>query len=47
MFSLQDLLGQEQGNQALNQMSQVVGADQSAINSAIQLALPMIIGGLA
>ncbi len=47
MFSLQDLLGQEQGSQAVEQISQNVGADQSAVNSAIQAALPMILSGLA
>ena len=47
MFSLQDLLGQEQGTQAVDQISQNVGAEPSAVNSAIQAALPMILGGLA
>ena len=47
MFTLQDLLGQEKGGTALNEISQNVGADQSAVNSAIQAALPMILGGLA
>ncbi len=47
MFSLQDLLGQEQGTQAVDQISQNVGADPSAVNSAIAAALPMLINGLA
>lgn len=47
MFSLQDLLGQEQGNQAVDQISQNIGADNSAVSSAIQMALPMILNGLA
>ena len=47
MFSLQDLLGQEQGTQAVDQISQNVGADSSMVNSAIQLALPALINGLA
>lgn len=47
MFSLQDLLGQEQGNQAVDQISQNVGADNSLVNSAIQMALPALINGLA
>ncbi len=47
MLSLQDLLGQEQGTQAVDQISQSVGADSSLVNSAIQLALPALIGGLA
>lgn len=47
MFSLQDLLGQDQGNQAVDQISQNIGADHSAVSSAIQMALPMILNGLA
>ncbi|HEY0427527.1 MAG TPA: DUF937 domain-containing protein [Pyrinomonadaceae bacterium] len=47
MFSLQDLLGQEQGNQAVEQLSQNLGANHTAVSSAIQMALPMILSGLA
>ncbi|HEX8738301.1 MAG TPA: DUF937 domain-containing protein [Pyrinomonadaceae bacterium] len=47
MFSLQDLLGHEQGSEAVEQISQNVGAEPSAVNSAIQMALPAILGGLA
>lgn len=47
MFSLQDLLGGEQGNQAVNQMSNQLGAEPSAVNSAISLALPMIVSAMA
>lgn len=47
MFSLQNLLGQQQGNEAVEQISQNVGAEPSAVNTAIQAALPMILGGLA
>ena len=47
MFSLQDLLGQEQGTQAVDQISQNVGAEPSLVNSAIQMALPALINGLA
>jgi hypothetical protein len=47
MFSLQDLLGQQQGNEAVNEISQNVGAEPSAVNNAIQAALPMILGSLA
>jgi hypothetical protein len=47
MFSLQDLLGQQQGSEALEQISQNVGAEPSAVSSAIQMALPAILGGLA
>lgn len=47
MFSLQDLLGQEQGTQAVDEISQNVGVDNSLVNSAIQMALPALINGLA
>jgi hypothetical protein len=47
MFSLQDLLGQQQGNEAVEQISQNVGAEPSMVNTAIQAALPMILNGLA
>src|SRR5471030_1213227 len=47
MLSLQDLLGQEQGNQAVSQISQSVGADPSLVGTAIQAALPMLLNGLA
>lgn len=47
MFSLQDLLGQEQGTQAVDQISQNVGADNSMVSTAIQYALPALINGLA
>ena len=47
MFSLQDLLGQQQGTQTVEEISQHVGANQSAVSSAIQMALPMLINGLA
>jgi hypothetical protein len=47
MFSLQDLLGAQQGNEALEQISGQVGAEPSLVNTAIQAALPAILGGLA
>lgn len=47
MFSLQDLLGQDQGTQAVDQISAQVGAEPSLVNTAIQAALPMILSGLA
>ena len=47
MPSLQDLLGQEQGDTAVNQISQEVGAEPSAVGSAIQTALPALLNGLA
>jgi hypothetical protein len=47
MFSLSDLLGEQQGNDTLGQISSAIGADQGATSSAIQMALPMIVSGLA
>ncbi|HKX83621.1 MAG TPA: DUF937 domain-containing protein, partial [Pyrinomonadaceae bacterium] len=47
MLSLQDLLGQQQGNEAVDQISNQVGAQPSMVNTAIQYALPAILGGLA
>lgn len=47
MFSLQDLLGQEKGTETVDQISQNVGAEPSMVNSAIQMALPMLMNGLA
>jgi hypothetical protein len=47
MFSLQDLLGQANGDQAVDQISQQVGAEPSLVNTAIQAALPSILGSLA
>ena len=47
MFSLEDLLGPQQGSQAVDQMSQQVGAQPSAVGSAVQMALPMILNQLA
>jgi hypothetical protein len=47
MFSLQDLLGAEQGDRAVQEISNNVGAEPSAVNTAIQAALPMLISHLA
>ena len=47
MFSLEDLLGAQQGTEAVQEISNNVGAEPSAVNSAIQAALPMILGSLA
>lgn len=47
MFSLEDLLGQQQGSQAVDQISQNVGAEPSLVNSAIQMALPAILSQMA
>lgn len=47
MFSLQDLLGAQQGNDAVASISESVGADNTMVNTAIQMALPALINGLA
>ena len=47
MFSLDDLLGAQKGNQAVDMISDNLGANPSVVNSAIQMALPVILGGLA
>ncbi len=47
MFSLEDLLGQQQGAEVVGQMSQQVNAEPSLVNTAIQMALPALINGLA
>ena len=47
MFSLQDLLGQQQGAEAVEQISGQVGANPTDVNSVVQMALPMILNGLA
>lgn len=47
MFSLQDLLGQEQGTQAVDEIAGNVGADNSLVQTAISAALPAILSGLA
>ncbi len=46
MFSLKDLLGSELGGGAVDQISQNLGSNPQLVNSAIQMALPMILGGL-
>lgn len=47
MFSLEDIIGAAAGNSAVGQISNNLGADQSSVNSAIQMALPVILSGLA
>jgi hypothetical protein len=47
MFSLEDLLGQQMGSGAVEQISQNLGTNPELVNSAIKMALPVIIGGLA
>ncbi len=47
MFSLEDLLGQQQGGEAVSQISNQIGASPTMTNIAIQMALPMILNSLA
>ncbi|REJ78800.1 MAG: DUF937 domain-containing protein [Acidobacteria bacterium] len=47
MNSLEDLLGAVQGSSVREQIGQNLRADSSAVNSAIEIALPAIMGGLA
>jgi hypothetical protein len=47
MASLQELLGSQQGEQAIDEISQSVGADRSMVSTAISAALPSLINGLA
>ena len=47
MFSLEDLLGQQKGGEAVNQISSQIGASPTVTNMAIQMALPMIMNSLA
>ena len=47
MFSLDDLLGRQQGSGAVDQISNQLGANPTMTNAAIQMALPMILNGLA
>jgi hypothetical protein len=47
MSSLQELLGQELGEQAISQISQSVGVDPGTANSVVEAALPHLINGLA
>ena len=47
MASILDMVQQQLGGAGINQISQQIGADPSATQSAIQMALPMLVGGLA
>lgn len=47
MFSLQDLLGPEQGETVVGEMSRQVNAEPGLVNAAVQMALPALINGLA
>ncbi len=46
-MNLTGLLSDALGGGTVSQISQTIGADESATSSAIQAALPMLIGGLA
>jgi hypothetical protein len=47
MASILDMVQQQLGGQGINQISQQIGADPATTQSAIQTALPMLLGGLA
>ena len=47
MASILDMVQQQLGGQGINQISQQIGADPGATQSAIQMTLPMLVGGLA
>lgn len=47
MFSLQDLLGPQQGNDAVQEISSTVGVQPTAVDSVIKAALPTILGSIA
>ncbi|MBI1765092.1 MAG: DUF937 domain-containing protein [Acidobacteria bacterium] len=46
-MNLTGLLSGALGGEAVGQISQAIGADESTTSNAIQAALPMLIGGLA
>lgn len=46
-MNLTGLLSDALGGQTVSQISQTIGADEDTTNTAIQAALPMLIGGLA
>ena len=45
--SILDMVGQQLGGNTVGQISQQLGADPNSTAQAIQLALPMLLGGLA
>jgi hypothetical protein len=47
MASILDMVQQQLGGGAIDQISQQIGADPATTQSAVQMALPMILGGLA
>lgn len=46
-LNLQELIGSQIGGDTLAQMSRAIGADESSTASAVQTALPMILGAMA
>jgi hypothetical protein len=46
-MNLQDILNQALSTDTINQMSQVLGTDQSTTSNAVQAALPMLLGAMA
>lgn len=47
MASVLDMVQQQLGGGAIDQISRQIGADPGTTQSAVQMALPMILGGLA
>ncbi len=47
MISLDDILGTRAGDVAIDQISNSIGADQGMTTSAVKVAVPMILAGLA
>jgi hypothetical protein len=47
MASILDALTQQLGGDAVDQISNQIGADRSSVSDAISIALPVILGGLA
>ena len=46
-MSLLDLVTQQLGNDGIRQISQQIGADEQQTASAVQMAVPVLLGGLA
>ncbi len=46
-LNIQELLSQQLGGGALQQISQQIGADEETTSNAVSAALPMLLGGLA
>ena len=46
-LNIQDLLNGQLNSGAISQMSQAIGADQQSTASAVEAALPMIVGAMA